>query len=409
MSKEYDYKLALYRRNNKGQPCFWICGMKDYQTVFIKHGIVGKTIITDEYVTDRPIDEEIQSRITAKRKTGYKYISELRDSTTLPVEGYLYDYLNTYLDGFRTTIDNSLLPMLAKVYDNTNNKVFNKCSSYYGQWKINGLRCFVSAYINDGDLFRPVRLKFQSREGTIWNTLEELEDYLLSAIPQDILVKMIDNNYILDGEIYLPGHSVNEINHFVKDATCQENKLLQYWCYDIAIANTPQYKRIDFLNDYLNKYIKVFNDEYEHISNEDKLIILPSWEVFNNEQAIDCRDKSIELGFEGLILRNPDAEYQYGKRNMSMIKFKRSTDGKFLIKDIIPEGIKRKHIPLFVCQNDVNDATFECHVCGSQEYQANVLKNKDKYIGKFMYVEYGERSGVNQLPFHVKNTYIINT
>ena len=25
-----------------------------------------------------------------------------------------------------------------------------------------------------------------------------------------------------------------------------------------------------------------------------------------------------------------------------------------------------------------------------------------------MYVEYGERSGVNQVPFHIKSTYIIN-
>ena len=27
---------------------------------------------------------------------------------------------------------------------------------------------------------------------------------------------------------------------------------------------------------------------------------------------------------------------------------------------------------------------------------------KEKYIGKQMYVEYGERSGVEQLPFHIK-------
>ena len=40
-------------------------------------------------------------------------------------------------------------------------------------------------------------------------------------------------------------------------------------------------------------------------------------------------------------------------------------------------------------------------------YQENILKNKEKYIGKTMYVEYGERSGVNQVPFHVKHTFII--
>ena len=107
-------------------------------------------------------------------------------------------------------------------------------------------------------------------------------------------------------------------------------------------------------------------------------------------------------------MRNPDAEYQYGKRNLSMIKYKKSTDGKFTIIDIYPEGIKRSNIPLFLCKNDINDSTFECHVGGSHAYQEYILQNKQNYIGKQMYVEYGERSGVNQLPFHIKTTYIIN-
>ena len=114
------------------------------------------------------------------------------------------------------------------------------------------------------------------------------------------------------------------------------------------------------------------------------------------------------MGFEGLIMRNPSAEYQYGKRNLSMIKYKKSTDGKFTIVDIYPEGVKR-NIPLFLCKNDVNDATFECHIGGSQEYQESFLHEAKKTvtIGKQMYVEYGERSGVNKVPFHIKTTYII--
>ena len=106
-------------------------------------------------------------------------------------------------------------------------------------------------------------------------------------------------------------------------------------------------------------------------------------------------------------MRNPDAEYQYGKRNTAMIKYKKTTDGKFLILDIYPEGIKRSNIPLFKCKNDINDEVFECHVGGTHVHQEFVLKHKEKFIGKYMYVEYGERSGVNQVPFHIKKTYII--
>ena len=68
-------------------------------------------------------------------------------------------------------------------------------------------------------------------------------------------------------------------------------------------------------------------------------------------------------------------------------------------------GIKTTNIK--VLKNDINDSEFEVHVGGSFEYQAMILSDKQSYIGKYMYVEYGERSGVNQLPFHVKHTSII--
>lgn len=401
------YFLALYRRNNFGQPCVWTASPFDDTSIEIYHGIVGKTITREIINTNRKPEDEIKSRVAAKRKAGYKLLDELKDNAILPVEDELLSYLTAYLPDYRTTADGSLLPMLAKTYDNTNNKLFNKCPHFLGQWKINGLRCFISAEVNNNDMFKPVKLKFQSREGTYWNSLTNLEDYLLSVIDHKLLDKMIDEHYILDGEIYLPGHTVNEINHFVKDPNCTDNKLLQYWCYDIAIDDTIQDKRIEFLFQRQSDFVGVFTDRNEHLNNKERLIILPTWNIHNEDTAFNSRNKSIELGFEGLIMRNPNAEYQYGKRNLSMIKYKSSTDGKFLIIDIYPEGIKRKDIPLFLCKNDINDTTFECHVGGSKEYQALVLRHKHDYIGKRMYIEYGERSGVNSVPFHIKTTYII--
>lgn len=405
----FDYKYALYRRNNFGQPCVWHAEPFNDTSIKIIHGILGKTITHEIVLTNRKVIDEISSRRKAKEKVGYKRLRDVKDNVELPVEEELLSYLNKYLPDYRTTADGTLLPMLAKVYDNANNKLFKKTPYFIGQWKINGLRCFISADINSCDMFNPVRLRFQSREGTYWNTLNNLEEYLLSVIDKQLLTKMIEEHYILDGELYLPGHSVNEIDHFVKNNKCYENKLLQFWCYDIAIDDTIQDKRISYLMQRQSDFVATFFDKYAHHNNTERFVVLPCWDVTNDAIATSSRNKSIELGFEGLIMRNPYAEYQYGKRNVSMIKYKKSTDGKFVIVDIYPEGIKRSNIPLFLLQNDINNATFECHIGGTQDYQSTFLREdvKQNTIGKYMYVEYGERSGVKQVPFHIKNTYII--
>lgn len=398
----FDIYKAMYRRNNFGQPTVWYARPLVDQ-IAVYHGIVGKVITSEIINTNRNVYEEVKSRFNAKRKAGYKYLNELKDNTTMPVEGELLSYLNSYLPEYRTTSDGSVLPMLAKTYED---KIFKKCNGFIGQWKINGLRCFISAKSNN-DMFKPIKLIFQSREGVYWNSLDNLEEYLLSVLDQKLLTKMIDEHYILDGEVYLPGYAVNDINHFVKDATCKENSRLQYWCYDVAIDSMLQSARLEILRDLTYGKKIGFSSKEEHLNNEDRLVILPCTDINNDENATYCRDRAIDLGFEGLILRNPNAEYQYGKRNSSMIKYKKSTDGKFLIVDIRPEGFKRPDIPIFICKNDINDSTFECHVGGQHNYQKQCLINKDKIIGKYMYIEYGERSGVNQFPFHIKHTYIM--
>lgn len=396
----------LYRRNNLGKPCFWQAYPSASSTqniILVSHGIVGKGMIVDEIHVSRKPEDEVESRYKQKRKQGYKYIDELRDDGWVsPVkEDALLSYLETYLPYDRTTADGTLLPMLAKTFDNTNNKVFNKCPVRIGQYKINGLRCVISAERNPTDMFKPINLKFQSREGTYWNSLSNLEEYLLSVLPPHFIDKMINEDWELDGELYLPGYTINEINHFVKNSKAKENKFIQYWCYDLIIDDTAQYKRLDILGNVLKNRTVEFYNKADHLNNKERFVYITEYEICNENDAIKYRDMFIDMGFEGLILRNPDSEYQYGKRNSTMIKYKNTTDGLFEIIDIYPEGVSR-NVPLFLCKNDINNETFEVHINGTLEHQESYLLNKEKYIGKKLYISFGERSGVNKVPFHVK-------
>lgn len=397
----FDYNKGLYRRNNFGQPCVWYARPLDYNSIEVFHGIIGKTITKDIIYISREPREEITSRINAKLKVGYKNLWDIKDNVQFPVEGELLSYLDKYLPIHRTTADGTLLPMLAKVYDNTNNRLFKKVNNYIGQYKINGLRCFISAYHNNNDLFGTIRLKFQSREGTYWNSLHVLESYLLDIFPKKLIDAMIEEHYILDGELYLPGHSVNEINHFVKDPKCKENKFIQYWCYDAIIDDTPQYRRLDILGQVFENKTYEFTSLNNHLNNKERFIYINNYTIENEDDAVKYRNLFIDLGFEGLILRDPDKEYQIGKRNFSMIKFKDVMEGSFKIIDIYPEGISR-NIPLFLCKNDINDETFEVHINGTLKEQERYLFFRDKFIDKTLHITFGERSGVYRVPFHVK-------
>lgn len=396
---------TLYRRNNHGKPCYWYAECISQNVYDIHHGIVGGANIITTVCTKRASIDEVRSKYNEKLKQGYKFLDEIKDDTICPPveESMLAQYLETYLPYDRTTSDGTLLPMLAKVY---NDNVFNKISNRLGQFKINGLRCLISAKRNEGDIFTPYKLLFQSREGTYWKSLYHLENYLLEILPDWLLDKMIDEDYVLDGEIYLPGYSVNEINHFIKDPKCIENAMLQYWCYDIAIQDYTQFKRIEEL--YTIKSPKHIRCKEDHLNNIDRFVVLPIVEISSTEKARQMRDKFIDIGFEGLILRDPNAEYQFGKRNNTMIKYKRTTDGVFEVIDIYSEGTKRSDIPLLLCRNDINDNTFEVHVNGTFDYQNEILIHRDKYIGRKLFITFGERSGVDKVPFHVKKVKFID-
>ena len=412
--------VTLYKRNAQGKPLVWSIENKPGY-LEIKYGLVGKTLHTETVkITAKNVDELI-SRTKAKRKEGYKELSELKDGATLKEESFgniveydnsqskiLINFLETYLPKYSTTSEGFVLPMLAKVLED--NKPFDKYGTMLGQWKINGLRCIIGATDKAGDIFNPITLTYHSRTGEDWTTkMCWMDEILIPKISKELISMMIDEGVCLDGELYLPGYSVNDINSFVKNTQLAQHYKLQYWCYDLCVENMSaeqrNYLRYTSLLDVNDNNAILFGNKQDHLNNTKQLVILQSWRIENITEAIEFRNDFIDLGFEGLILRNPAAEYQFGKRNQAMFKFKKVDDGKFTIIDIIPEH-KRADLPIFVCRNDINDELFECSINKPQDEQRGYLANKEKYIGKYLFVEYRERSGINQLPFHARGIYI---
>ena len=396
--------ITLYKRSSNGKPLVWSAKelinqdspVGPIKYIEIQYGLVGGTLHKETISITKKNVNELQSRVNAKRKEGYKELTELKDSNTpsgLCVTNdcdlnspSLLIYLNTYLPKYSTTSEGFVLPMLAKVLED--NKPFEKYGTMLGQWKIDGLRCIVGAE-KGVDLFNPINLTYHSRTGEDWTSKMSWMDDM-----------MIEEGACLDGELYLPGYSVNDINSFVKNTQLKQHYQLQYWCYDICCENMSALQRNKFRLDNINVEDKGMTLE-DHLNNKSQFVILPTLSVDSINKATIIRNNFIAFGFEGLILRNPSAEYQFGKRNQAMFKFKKVNDGKFIIVDIKSEH-KRSDLPLFVLRNDINDELFECSINKPQDVQREIFANKENYIGKFAIVEFRARSGVNQVPFHAR-------
>ena len=410
--------ITLYKRNAAGKPLVWSGEEKDGR-LEIRYGLVGGTMHVENIVVTKKNVNELQSRVNTKRKEGYKELSELKDSlsddaikiaenayTQLNDAKPLIYVLNTYLPKYSTTSEGFVLPMLAKVLED--NKPFEKYGTMLGQWKIDGLRCIIGATDKSDDLFNPITLTYHSRTGEDWtNKMCWMDEILLPKISKELLDMMVEEGACLDGELYLPGYSVNDINSFVKNTQLAQHYKLQYWCYDICCENMSAETRRKFRTEQFVVPAIDFKTKEEHLNNKEQLVILPTVDVINLDYAIFRRNSFIDLGFEGLILRSPNAEYQFGKRNQAMFKFKKVDDGKFIIVDIKSEH-KRSDLPLFVCRNDINEELFECSINKPQDVQREILIHKEKYIGKYMQVEFRARSGINKVPFHARGINIVD-
>lgn len=399
--------MILFKRNAKGDPISWSIHEYGQNNEYIVHyGAVGGHKHEEIIKAKLSRGNEIESRIKAKRKEGYKEASELKDNAPLKIEGdiNLLNFLYTYLPKNNTTDDGFTLPMLAKVLKD--NKPFDK-RRYLGQYKINGVRCIIGAVKVD-DLFNPIRLTYRSREGTDWTPkLSWMDEVIKPEIKDDLLDAMLEEGACLDGELYLPGYKVNDINSFVKNEKLPQHYQLQYWCYDIAIDNMSYDARRKFRTENINRICYTFDTYDQHLNNKSKLILLPDVVISDIDDATRFRDKFISLGFEGLIIRDVNSAYQFGARNLAMLKYKRVDDAKFKIVDVVPEGIRTTLCKL-VLRNDINDELFECTVNFDHSRQEYILNNKEKYIGKYATVEFRERSGKLNLPFHAKVINIID-
>jgi hypothetical protein len=392
------YKDKLYVKDQLGKIREWYLHYDNIK--YIKHyGVLnGETITSTTIINEgknigksnetsiqQQVLKECESEYKHQKKLGYKELpNEIKYSSDAAQP---YKWLNDNLLSNKTDENNYLKPMKAQKYQIGCMKL--PC---LGQAKINGVRATISLNNKSNGLFGTMlEAQIKSKEGLIYDIphIEKEALELLKNYPE----------LILDGEIYISGEHVTSIGGAARNPNNPLNSKLGFVVFDLSIPILSQEERTKQLeNIFTGKNINIMQFCELNIQREihSKIFIIPTFELFTENQITDWRNTFIDYKFEGLILRDKEADYKFGSRAKTMRKFKLKDDAEFIILDIVAGDKDGKTI--FICKNDINDLTFR--VDGTKEYlDIKFIEHAEDYIGRKATIEFFERT-INQLPFH---------
>jgi hypothetical protein len=378
---------TLYSRSLNGKIKVWKI-YPNNNNIIIESGYIGSnTIISSRPCTFSSIQKELDSRIKAQRRNGYKSIEELNITEDSIKNTSLIYMLDIKLPKTNLDLDFNLKPNKAVKF--RDREPIYPC---YGQPKLNGLRGVIrSESITEGiGLFKSKLNTFTIK------TMGGLE-YIVPTITTNISSLKYDGvDLALDGELYIPYTPLNVIKKAIpmRLETGTITKVsrpdlidkVKFYCFDLAIEDITQSERLRIRDLFLSTPIKNVIPVITRIIN-------------NNKEAIDFANECVSQGFEGAVFRNIHSDYKFGSRTVDLVKLKFFADSEFLIVDVISKP-KTPDLGMFVCKNDINDETFTVNPMGTHEEQKLYLSNKHDYIGKMVTVKYYERSGIKNVPFH---------
>lgn len=338
---------TLYEKSSVGKIKYWkieVTGTKQEATITVKYGVDGEKERGSTKVIDKgknigrsnettPFEQAcLEAESTWKKKIDKGYVQSTKD-------------LDTKI----------LLPMLAHRFDKRKHNITYPC---YVQRKIDGARLFAIK-ISD------TKIKYISRLGKEYTTLEHLTP---------ILLKILNKNEILDGEIYSPNYDFNVLMSFLKKDR-PESKTLEFWVFDIADLK------------------KSFEDRYERVQEIVKnakikfIKLVKSIEIKDEKEIYSYHEKFVSEGFEGCIIRNKQGLYKFKNRSKDLQKYKVFEDSEFEIIGGTPGVGTEEGAVTFICKI-ADGQTFRCRPRGTIELRRKQMDSIDSLIGKMLTVRY---------------------
>lgn len=189
-------------------------------------------------------------------------------------------------------------PLLAHIYEPSRWDLKRGC---YIQRKYDGVR----ALYQNG--------RFQSRDGILWapSVLQHIAIDLKETIPPE---------WVLDGELYVHGWHLGEINSAVAVkhlAPVPKTYHVQYYIFDLLFPNQS------------------FSHRFSQVQNKDgelgpMAIVAPTQYVTTHQEADDFYIEAVNAGYEGIMYRLNDCPYTVPRQLVSTTSLKGNTTSSFL-------------------------------------------------------------------------------
>jgi ATP-dependent DNA ligase len=273
-------------------------------------------------------------------------------------------------------------PMLAQSFEKHSAKIKYPC---YGQAKLDGTRCLA---IID---FDAKSVNLFSRSGKPITSMTHIQDELTIGLIEGGF--QVSGQVILDGELY--NHDLKDnfeklISLIRKETPQGDYKDIQFHIYDVIDTKLSQESR----NFFLQKMWDFIGADGLGTTYLKKIVGLL---IPNEARAETALNEFLDLGYEGLMLRNKEGLYA-NKRSYDLQKFKKFDDAEFKIVGVEEgRGKLRGHAAAMVCET--SDGTkFKAKLDGCTGYLKDLLEDDSLWEGKSLTVKYQGLTGKNQVP-----------
>ena len=340
----------LYIKNSQNKIRFWKIYYKKYKNtyyIYSDYGTLNEKPI--QYISDTTesldnVKKIIKKKIGNKLKKGYSHnINNLK------------------------SINKIISPMGAQLLQDNYGKLhYPVCC----QEKLDGFRCLANKQKTDTILY--------SKTANIFHNLKHINDELEKLL--------LDTNIYLDGELYSHKYTFNKISSLLRKKTLLNNDKkdiinINFYVFDMFDINNEDlsYKnRYDFLK---KKFSKINSLKYIKLVN--------CKQAKNKNEIINYYNKFLNNGYEGIIVRNYNGLYKYGKKSYDVLRTKEFKKDYFKVIDYKLSKDNITPIWKVECNNKTNKFFYAAQM-GSKKNKSIILSNIDKYINKMILIKYNE-------------------